>query len=180
MVKLIVSDPPAWSQRKSGARPGGLAWESNTGCFSTAVFSPRGRLEDRGSGRKGIEDVFIMPSQPDHAAGPPLFLMELCLRGRRAPIRIHSGAETIRRIRKIMQMFGWRKMPDHFPIRHHAVKRGKSKTILENSEFRILSTPVRHVVPTHGVRGEVFPAHTRFVYSADTESSADLPAMARG
>jgi ribonuclease Z len=141
--------------------------------------SPRGRLEDLGINRDRIGDIFITHFHPDHAAGLPLFLMELCLRGRRTPVRIHSGAETIRRIRKVMQMYGWRKMPSQFPIRYHIVKRGKCETALENREFRVLSTPVDHVVPTLGVRVEVLPARSSFVYSADTEPSANLVALAR-
>ena len=179
MVKLIVlgsSCLVATEQR----RPTHLACLGvEHGLLIDCGVSPCGRLEDHGAGRDRIDDVFITHFHPDHAAGLPLFLMELCLRGRRTPVRIHSSAETIRRIRKVMQMFGWRKMPGQFPIRYHTVKRGKCKTVLENREFRVLSTPVRHVIPTLGVRVEMIPAQASFVYSADTEPSADLAALAR-
>jgi ribonuclease Z len=141
--------------------------------------SPRGRLEDLGFDRDRIGDIFITHFHPDHAAGLPLFLMELCLRGRRAPIRVHAGAETIRHLRKVLQMYGWRKMPGLFPVAYHMVKRRKRETVLENREFRVLSAPVRHVVPTLGVRVELLAAGKSFVFSADTEPSGNLVALAR-
>ena len=141
--------------------------------------SPRGRLEALGADAGRIGDVFITHFHPDHAAGLTLFLMELCLRGRSKPMRVHSGAESIRRIRKSMQMSGWRKMPGQFPVSYHTVKRGKRTPVLANDEFRAFATPVRHVVPALGLRVEILPSGKSFVYSADTEPSANLAALAR-
>jgi len=142
--------------------------------------SPRSRLEALGADPGRIGDVFITHYHPDHAAGLTLFLMELCLRGRLEPMRVHSGAESIRRIRNSMQMYGWKKMPGQFPVGYRIVKRGKRAPVLENSEFRAFSTPVRHVVPALGLRVEILPAGKSFVYSADTEPCAELVALAQG
>jgi ribonuclease Z len=141
--------------------------------------SPRGRLEALGAGANRIGDVFITHFHPDHAAGLTLFMMELCLRGRTEPMRVHSGAESIRRIRKASQMYGWKKMPGQFPVSYRTVKRGKRTPVLANAEFRAFSTPVKHVVPTLGLRVEILPAGKSFVYSADTEPSANLVELAR-
>ncbi len=141
--------------------------------------SPRGRLEALGADANRIGDVFITHFHPDHAAGLTLFLMELCLRGRSEPMRVHAGAESILRIRKHMQMYGWRKMPGLFPVGYHAVKRAKRSLVLANNEFRAFSTPVRHVVPALGLRVEILQSGKSFVYSSDTEPSANLAALAR-
>jgi ribonuclease Z len=141
--------------------------------------SPRGRLERLGFNPDRIGDVFITHFHPDHAAGLTLFLMELCLRGRRAPMRLHGGGATVRRIRKAMLMYGWRKLPDSYPVSYRPVKRGKNAAVLENSEFTVHSTPVRHVVPALAVRVDVRPAGKSFVYSADTEPCAELAELAR-
>ncbi|MBN2085460.1 MAG: MBL fold metallo-hydrolase [Anaerolineales bacterium] len=141
--------------------------------------SPRGRLEALGADPNRIGDVFITHFHPDHAAGLTLFLMELCLRGRSAPVRVHSGAESIRRIRKVMQMYGWKKMPGQFPVGYRTVKRGKRTPVLANAEFRAFSTPVRHVVPALGLRVDILTVGKSFVYSSDTEPSANLVALAR-
>lgn len=179
MVNLIVLGSSCLVATEQ-QRPTQLAClGSEHGLLIDCGVSPRGRLEDLGIGRDRISDIFITHFHPDHAAGLTLFLMELSLRGRRASVRIHSGAETIRRIRKVTRMYGWRNMPGQFPVRYHTVKRGKRETVFENREFRVLSTPVRHVVPTLGIRVEVLQARSSFVYSADTEPSANLVALAR-
>jgi ribonuclease BN (tRNA processing enzyme) len=179
MVRLIVLGSSCLVATET-RRPTHLACLGDeNGLLIDCGVSPRGRLEDLGVGRDRIGDVFITHFHPDHAAGLPLFLMELCLRGRKTPIRIHAGAETILRIRKTLQMSGWRKMPGLFPVSFRVVKRGKGETVFENGDFRVLSTPVRHVVPTLGVRVETAKTGKSFVYSADTEPSANLAALAR-
>jgi ribonuclease Z len=179
MVRLIVLGSSCLVATEK-RRPTHLAVLGNRhGLLIDCGVSPRGRLEAFGIGRDRIGDVFITHFHPDHAAGLPSFLMELSLRGRRAPIRVHAGAETIRRIRRSMQMYGWRKMPGRFPIRFHSVKRGRREPVLKNREFRVFSAPVDHVVPTLGVRVEVLPRRGSFVYSSDTEPCAGLAALAR-
>ncbi len=42
------------------------------------------------------------------------------------------------------------------------------------------ATPVRHVVPAMGVRVDAVKSGKSFVYSSDTEPSANLAALARG
>jgi ribonuclease Z len=180
MVKLIVLGSSCLVATET-QRPTHLACLGiEHGLLIDCGVSPNGRLEALGVDRDRIEDIFITHFHPDHASGLTLFLMELCLRGRSAPLRVYSGAETIRRIRKVMQMYGWKKMPGQFPVSYRSVKRGKCTPVLENSEFRVLSTPVKHVVPTLGVRVEILAAGKSFVYSADTEPSANLAALARG
>ena len=152
---------------------------SEHGLLIDCGVSPRGRLEDLGFDPDRIGDIFITHFHPDHAAGLPLFLMELCLRGRRTPVRVHAGAETIRLIRRVMQMYKWRKLPGLFPVAYRTVKRSRRAAVFENPEFAVQAAPVRHVVPTLGVRVELRPSGKSFVYSADTEPSARLVELAR-
>jgi ribonuclease Z len=142
--------------------------------------SPRGRLESLGLDPNRIGDIFITHFHPDHAAGLTLFLMEMCLRGRTRPVRVHSGAESTSRIRKVMHMYGWKKIPGQFPVGYRTVKRRRSTPVLANSEFRAIATPVRHVVPALGLRVELLQSRRSFVYSADTEPSAELAELASG
>jgi ribonuclease Z len=179
MVRLIVLGSSSLVATET-RRPTHLACLGDkNGLLIDCGVSPRGRLEALGVGRDRIGDVFITHFHPDHAAGLPLFLMELCLRRRKKPIRIHAGAETILRIRRTLQMSGWRTMPGLFPVEFRSVKRKKGEPVFENSDFRVTSTPVRHVVPTLGVRVDFPGTGKGFVYSADTEPSAGLAALAR-
>ncbi len=180
MVRLIVLGSSCLLATES-RRPTHLACLGEQhGLLIDCGVSPRGRLEALGADANRIGDVFITHFHPDHAAGLTLFLMELCLRGRSEPMRVHSGAESILRIRKSMQMSGWRKMPGQFPVSYRTVKRIKRAQVLANEEFRAFSTPVRHVVPALGLRVEMLPSGKSFVYSSDTEPSASLAALARG
>lgn len=179
MVKLVVLGSSCLVSTEK-RRPTHLAClGSEHGLLIDCGVSPRGRLEDLGVDPGRIGDIFITHYHPDHAAGLPLFLMELCLRGRRAPVRIHGGAATVRRIRKAMLMYEWRKLPDPYPVSYWTVRRGKNAAVLENSEFTVRSTPVRHVVPTLAVRVDIRKAGKSFVYSADTEPCDDLAELAR-
>jgi ribonuclease Z len=179
MVRLVVLGSSALvaTERR---RPTHLAVLGvRNGLLIDCGVSPRGRLEALGWGRDRIGDVFITHFHPDHAAGLPLFLMELWLRGRTAPVRIHSGAESLRRIRTVMRLFGWRRMPGQFPIVYRTVRRSRRAPVLNNAEFRAFAAPVRHVIPTQAIRVEK-TAGGSFVYSADTEPCAALVELARG
>jgi ribonuclease Z len=77
-------------------------------------------------------------------------------------------------------MYRWRKLPGQFPVAYRPVPYQKKADVLSHGEFRVYSTPVRHVVPTMGVRVEFCGSGKSFVYSADTEPSPNLAALARG
>jgi ribonuclease Z len=180
MVKLIVlgsSCLVATEQR----RPTQLVCLGRRhGLLIDCGISPRGRLEALGIGRDAIDDIFITHFHPDHVAGLPHFLMELSLRKRRKPIRIHAGKQVLARIRKMMDMYRWRKLPRPFPIAYHPVEYRARAKVFSHDEFRVRSSPVRHVVPALGVRVDVPSSGRSFVYSSDTEPCAGLTALARG
>ena len=180
MVRLLVLGSASLVSTE-GKRPTQLACIGRRhGLLIDCGVSPRGRLEALGVGRDAIDDVFITHFHPDHAAGLPLFLMELALRGRRKPIRIHSGRRTLARIRRMMDMYRWRRLPSQFPIRYRPVDCLPQSAALANEEFRVSATPVRHVVPALAVRVDLKAAGASFVYSSDTEPSGRLARLARG
>ncbi|MBN1437829.1 MAG: ribonuclease Z [Anaerolineales bacterium] len=180
MVRLLVLGSSS-AVTAENRRPTQLAClGAEHGLLIDCGASPCGRLEDLGADAGRIDDVFITHFHPDHAAGLPAFLMESVLRGRRAPLRIHAGAQTVRKLRRLTAMFGWGRMPERFPLRYHSVPRGRRAAVLENGDFRVFAAPVRHVVPTLAVRVELIRARSSFVYSADTEPCAALVELARG
>jgi ribonuclease Z len=179
VVKLVVlgSSSLVSTERRRTTHLAVLGDEN--GLLIDCGVSPRGRLEALGYGRDRIGDIFITHFHPDHAAGLPLYLMELWLRGRKAPVRVHAGAETIRRIRTVMRLSGWHRMPGQYPLAYRTVRRGGRGPLLENAEFRAFAAPVRHVIPTRAIRVEKTGGRS-FVYSADTEPCTALVALARG
>jgi ribonuclease Z len=142
--------------------------------------SPRGRLEEMGIGRDAIGDIFITHFHPDHVAGLPLYLMEMYLKGRRHPVNIYGGNDVINRLRKTLDLYHWKSVPDQIPVILWPVKSAQRVKVLENREFRVWACAVRHIVPTMGVRVDLLREKKSLVFSADTEPSADLAALARG
>jgi ribonuclease Z len=153
---------------------------SDHGLLVDCGVSPRGRLEELGIGRDAIDDIFITHFHPDHAAGLPLFLMEMHLQGRRKPVNIYGGGDVISRLRKTLDLYRWKSVPEQLPVSFRPVKPAPRVKVLENPEFRVWACAVRHVVPTLGVRVDLLREGRSFVFSADTEPSTDLAAFARG
>jgi ribonuclease Z len=180
MVKLFVLGSSSLVSTEKRRPTQLLCLGRRHGLLIDCGVSPRGRLEALGIGRDAIDDIFITHFHPDHVAGLPLFLMELALRKRRKPIRIHAGRRTLARIRKMMEMYRWRKLPAQFPISYRPVEYRPRTRVLSNSEFQVRASPVRHVVPAMGVRVDALKSGRSFVYSSDTEPSANLVTLARG
>jgi ribonuclease Z len=178
MVKLLVLGSSCLVSTEKNRPTHLVCIGRRHGLLIDCGVSPRGRLEDLGIGRDAIDDIFITHFHPDHVAGLPLFLMELCMRKRSKPVRIHAGKSVISRIRRMMEMYRWRKLPAQFPIVYRPVEYRRRTRVLSNDEFRVHSSPVRHVVPAMGVRVDFLEDGRSFVYSADTEPSANLVELA--
>ena len=180
MVKLLVLGSSCLVSTEKSRPTHLVCLGRKHGLLIDCGVSPRGRLEDLGIGRDAIDDIFITHFHPDHVAGLPLFLMELCLRKRSKPVRIHAGKSVISRIQRMMEMYRWRKLPAQFPIAYRPVEYRRRIRVLSNDEFRVHSSPVRHVVPAMGVRVDILEDGRSFVYSSDTEPSANLVELAGG
>ncbi len=180
MVKLFILGSSCLVSTEKSRPTQLLCLGRKHGLLVDCGVSPRGRMEALGIGRDAVDDIFITHFHPDHVAGLPVFLMELALRNRRKPIRIYAGRLTLSRIRRMMEMYRWRKLPAQFPISYRPVNYRPQTRVLSNPEFRVEATPVRHVVPALGVRVDTVKNGKSFVYSSDTEPSANLTALARG
>jgi ribonuclease Z len=180
MVKLLVLGSSCLVSTEKSRPTHLVCLGRKHGLLIDCGVSPRGRMEDLGIGRDAIDDIFITHFHPDHVAGLPLFLMELALRKRGKMIQIHAGRRTLSRIRKMMEMYRWRKLPAQFPIAYRPVEYRQRTRVLSNDEFRVHSSPVRHVVPAMGVRVDILEDGKSFVYSSDTEPSANLVELAGG
>jgi ribonuclease Z len=143
-------------------------------------MSPRGRLERFRVGPDAVDDILITHFHPDHVAGLPQYLMELWLLGRKKPMTVHAGEVCLARIRQMLDMYEWQHGPDVFPVAFRAVRMAPEAAVLENGDFRLTASPVRHMVPTTAVRVECLSAGRHVVYSSDTEPSPELALLAKG
>ena len=126
-----------------------------------------------------IEGLVITHEHPDHAGGFPLFMEKIWLAGRRRPIAVYGIAPAIRQARVIFEAFNtstWTGMPE---IQWHEVAYSANAPVLSNGIWNVTATPVKHPVPTVGLRIEEKRSGGVVAYSCDTEPTDDVVSLAR-
>lgn len=144
------------------------------------VSSPLLRLEKAGVDFQGVTDLILTHFHPDHVSGVPLFLMDMWLLGRRLPLSVHGLDHTLDRMERVMELYGWSGWPDFFPVSFRRVPPSEMTEILDSADLRVLSSPVKHLVPTIGIRVECKHSARRLAYSCDTEPCAEVIRLAAG
>ncbi len=144
------------------------------------VSSPVVRLEKAGIDLHQITDLVLTHFHPDHVSGAPLLLLDMWLAGRRKPLHIHGLAYTLDRLQDLMGFYGWEHWPDFFPIDFHRLPAQELTEVLDCPDFRVLATPVKHVLPTIGLRFEFDHAGSTMAYSCDTEPCQEVVRLAAG
>jgi ribonuclease Z len=142
--------------------------------------SPTLRLRQAGLDMDSITDLIATHFHPDHVTGIPLLLMGMWLSGRRAPLRIYGLHHCLERLEDLMDFYQWHKWPGFFPVAFHRLPEQEGVVVLERGDHRILSSPMRHLVPTIGLRFEGLPAGRAVCYTSDTAPCAAAVNLARG
>jgi ribonuclease Z len=127
------------------------------------------RLEMAGVGQDSLNDIILTHCHPDHISGVPSLLMSLWLNGRKNPINIHGLHHTLDCVEKMMELYEWHEWPDFYPVTFHRLSALEMTPVLENSDFRIVASPVSHIIPTIGLRIESLSGGKVVAYSCDTE-----------
>lgn len=144
------------------------------------VSSPKVRLARAGITLDDIGDLIVTHFHPDHVSGVPLLLMNMWLMGRRAPLRIYGLHACLERLEDMMGFYHWERWPRFFPVAFHRLPEQEQVAVLEKAEYRILASPVRHLVPTIGLRLEGLPGSRVITYSCDTEPTPSVVRLAAG
>jgi ribonuclease Z len=144
------------------------------------VSNPILRLEQAGLDFNDLTDVILTHFHPDHVSGLPLLLMDMWLMGRKKPINVFGLHYTLDRIEDLMNFYSWAEWPDFFPVAFYRLPASEMSSVIDCPDFRIYSSPVRHLIPTIGMRIEF--NHTRKVmaYSCDTEPCQQVVRLAAG
>ncbi|OGO17060.1 MAG: hypothetical protein A2Z14_09135 [Chloroflexi bacterium RBG_16_48_8] len=143
------------------------------------VGSPNVRLLKAGISMKAITDLILTHFHPDHVSGVPLLLMNMWLEGREDPLRIYGLHHCLERIEDVMALYHWDKWPGFFPVAFHRLPEREYIQVLETNEVRIYSSPVRHLIPTIGLRIENVHGSGIVAYSCDTEPCPSVVRLAR-
>lgn len=127
-----------------------------------------------------IDDIILTHFHPDHVSGAPLLLMGMWLLGRKKPINIHGIPHTLDRMVTMMEMFDWGTWPNFYPVNFHRLPEEELSPVIESASLRIFSSPVKHLIPTIGLRIEFPNAKKSAAYSCDTEPSPNVVRLAAG
>jgi len=144
------------------------------------VSNPILRLEKAGLDFNDLTDLIVTHFHPDHVSGLPLLLMDMWLMGRRKSINIYGLHHTLDRVEDLMGYYGWADWPDFFPVAFHRLPLQEMTTVIDSPDFRIFSSPVRHLLPTIGLRFEFNGVNKTMAYSCDTEPCAQVIRLAAG
>ena len=144
------------------------------------VSDPLLRLEQAGLQPDDLTDLILTHFHPDHVSGVPLLLMDMWLMGRRRPLNIYGLHHTLDRIEELMGLYGWAEWPEFFPVSFCRLPADEMTGVLECPEFRIFASPVRHLLPTLGLRVEFSRSGKVLAYSCDTEPCPQVVRLAEG
>jgi ribonuclease Z len=144
------------------------------------VGNPIVRLEQAGVDPFGITDLLLTHFHPDHVSGTPQLLLDLWLLGHHKPLTIYGLAHTLDRVETLMGLYGWSGWADFFPVTFVRLPEAEDTPVLDDLEFKLCVSPVRHFIPTLGIRFEFRPSGKSVVYTSDTEPCAPLVRLASG
>lgn len=141
---------------------------------------PTVRLGQAGIALDKITDLILTHFHPDHVYGVPLLLMNLWLLGRTQPLPIHGTVHCLDRVQRLMDDYLWQTWPGFFGADFRALGEHERQLVVEGEDFKILSSPVDHLVPTLGLRFEDVSGGRAIAYSCDTAPSAAFIRLAQG
>jgi ribonuclease Z len=141
--------------------------------------NPVMRLRQIGVEPNTITDLIMTHFHPDHVSGVPLLLMNMWLLGRREQLNIYGLEHTVRLMEQLLVSFEWERWQE-YPVEIKRLRNKQMTLVLEAPDFRIVSFPVTHYVPTIGLRFE-FPRSGKVVaYTSDTAPTANVAWLAQG
>ena len=143
------------------------------------VGTPAVRLPQAGIAIDAVTDLIATHFHPDHVAGIPLLLMNMWLSGRRAGLRVYGLHHCLKRLEDMMAAYNWENWPGFFPVAFHRLPEREQMPVLETEDVRILASPVRHLIPTIGLRFESKSSGKVIAYSSDTEPCPAVVDLAR-
>jgi ribonuclease Z len=141
---------------------------SHSAVLIDCVGRPLVNLKRAGIEVEALTDVILTHFHPDHVAGVPSLMMASWLVGRRSPLKIYGLHHCLERVEDLMTAFHWDEWTGFFPVAFHHLPEREGILVLDSEDFNISAAPVRHYVPTIGLR--VLAKQTGFVfaYSSDT------------
>jgi ribonuclease Z len=131
--------------------------------------SPLARLRAAGVDLDKLGSLIVTHHHPDHIYGVPSLLLGLRMHRRQAPLDIFGTRESLAVIWGTMDLLGWQEWPNPFPVGQHEVKMTEGALVVDSDEFEVRATPMKHSVPSIGLRIVSKATDGVVAYSSDTE-----------
>ena len=140
--------------------------------------NPYSRLKRANLDVNRLTDIIMTHFHPDHVSGIPLLLMALGLSGRTDVVNIYANAHCMDFMKQLLVNFEWENW-HAFPVNFIELPEEEMFFALEDDEFQLFTSPVKHFVPALGLR-VVFKKSGRILaYSGDTALTDSLYALAQ-
>jgi ribonuclease Z len=78
----------------------------------------------------------------------------------------------------MMELYDWKTWPGFFPVEFNPIPEREMAVVFEESNLRVFASPVRHLIPTIGLRIEVIATGKVLAYSCDTEPCPETVRLA--
>jgi ribonuclease Z len=140
--------------------------------------SPFHKVLKVGAEPNRLKGVILTHAHPDHIYGLPSLVHELWLYGRRAPLRVFANRETLTVALALLDVFGLRSKP--VPLEFDVIPSEEEHLVMEDRGLIVQTSPVKHEVPTVGVKITAGVTGKAAVFSADTSPCPALVSLARG
>lgn len=157
-----------------------LIQEGERSILVDCTGNPVAELKRAGVDPDRLTDLILTHFHPDHVSGVPVLLMDLWLLGRKHRIRIHGLADTLERMQTMMKLFDCESWPNFFPVDYHILPEEAQTELLSDEDFQIIASPVRHLIPTMGIRVKFIRSGGILAYSSDTEPCQTVVDLAHG
>ncbi len=148
------------------------------GILVDCASSPILQLRRAGVNLNQVTDLVLTHFHPDHVAGFPLLLMDLWLLGRRQPLNIYGLPYTIDRAEALMKLHEWKRWPNFFPALFHRLPEMEMSLFISSPILKVFASPVKHLIPTVGMRIEFTREEKIVAYSCDTEPCGQVVELA--
>jgi ribonuclease Z len=142
--------------------------------------NPLAQFERLSIATDDLTDVTITHFHPDHVSGLPILLMNLWLVKRSKPLAIHGSMDVIDRVEAMLELFGWGKWANLYPVHFHRLESQEMEVVLKTPGLNVFSSPVKHVIPNLGLRFEFPETGWKAAYTSDTEPCPGVIQLAQG
>ena len=141
--------------------------------------NPMQRLPQAGVNFDEISDIVVTHFHPDHVSGLPILLMGMWLSGRKKPLNLYGLTYTIERTKTMMDLFDWQNWPGFYEMNFISLDEKEYQPVLQDDSIKIFSSPVKHLIPTIGLRVEFLLENKSMTYSCDTEPCEQVVSLAK-